>query len=204
MMGPMEARCFPPFKRAAAEAAAFGDFRVRLLAQVEGDPRLTKEAITANLDPLTTEVAKHYGATQVEAKYLSACVGIRNKLFHLELSRMTGRVAGVVDLKDQLVEAGVWSANLETGEVARVADTSSMKEAIFGWMLEATQSGAFAAVEEIMITAQEMLKSLRDAKLYAQLQASSRSRLVPALELVQYVSRAAPRSLPTSFASCSG
>jgi hypothetical protein len=126
MASPMEAIAFPPFQYAAAAAATF-ELRVRLLAEqaTPGTP-VEKRSLSADLTPLIVEVAEYFKATCAETKFLRSAALIRNKLFHLELSKVTGRV---VPLHDQLVQEGlaepkidqgnVWSFTLDGKEIAR-------------------------------------------------------------------------------------
>ena len=64
---------------------------------------------------------------------------MRNKLLHLELSRVLGRVESLIAQLDALGieltkpdKGKVWSADFETGEVARVDQTSTEKHGIYG------------------------------------------------------------------------
>jgi hypothetical protein len=78
--------------------------------------------------------------TDEERAVLDACVGVRNKLFHLELSRVTGR------LRSFGAEIGgpkVTMVNLADGAAIKVANSSTRDGRIYGWLMEATANGAF-------------------------------------------------------------
>ena len=168
MSSPMEAFCFPAFKRAAAAVATFA-LRVRLLADSgpEGT-QLQKAAIGMDLTPLLEMVCKEYNASPDDVVFLKAVAALRNKLFHLELSKVTGRIR---PLAEQLKEGGTWMANLNDGTVDQVSKTKTQTGRIYGWMWESTQSGAFDAVEAAAEKASAILNTLRDAKVKAELAA---------------------------------
>ena len=166
--GPMEAMCFPRFQNAAAGAATF-ELRVRLLAELakDGTP-VKKVALSAKLTDLIGLVAAHFGATEEETRFLNAVAVLRNKLFHLQLSRVSGRVESLLtQIEDEGIEVtleknAVWGGNLETGEVAPVSGTSTEREGIYGWMLESTLSGGFDAVVAVMREGIRIITRLRD------------------------------------------
>ena len=183
----MEAIAFGKFQHAAAAAATF-ELRVRLLAEqaTPGSP-VEKSSLSSDLTPLIADVADYFEATADEKKYLKSAAVIRNKLLHLELSRVTGRV---VPLQQQLVDEGllpakidqgkVWSFELEKGgEVVRVDKTSTEQGGIYGWMLEAALSGTFEAVVAVMLTAMKIVERLRDAHIAKKLAAITQAEREP-------------------------
>src|SRR5258706_16411223 len=97
----VDTMCFPAFERAAAAVASF-ELRVRLLADsgIEGSSS-QGQALGGDLTPLIDVLCKDFNATEEELKFLKAVAAIRNKLFHLELSKVTGRIR---PLADQLPE----------------------------------------------------------------------------------------------------
>jgi hypothetical protein len=158
-MSIMEALTFPGFQAAAAAVATF-ELRVRMLAdQGDAGTPLVKAALSAEFTKLIDDVCAFHGASDEDARYLKACAGMRNKLFHLELSRVTGRIR---PLSEQLREGGVWSLDIETGEVQTVAKTKTEDGRIFGWMLESSSSGAFEAVVAAMRKASGIIEAMRD------------------------------------------
>src|SRR5690606_24017574 len=139
----METVCVPAFQRAAAAVAPF-ELRVRLVADLgpDGTP-LQRAALGTDLTPLVEMICDDYAASSDDRAYLKAVANIRSKLFHLELSRVTGRVR---PLGEQLQEGGAWMVNLTDGSVDQVSKTKTRDGRIYGWMWESVQSGAFDAV----------------------------------------------------------
>jgi hypothetical protein len=126
------------FGFAVARGGCF-ELKARLLA--DKTPSLQKICLSADLSALIEKIAAEYAdvLTEEDAGLLGALPGLRNKLFHLELSRVTGRIK---PLTDSLREAGVVKVNLETGESVNVASTRTAEGRIFGWLVESTESGA--------------------------------------------------------------
>lgn len=165
----MEAVCFPLFKRAAAAVATF-ELRVRLLADMgdEGTP-LQRSAIGGDLTPLIEMICKEYNASDEQLALLKSIASIRNKLFHLELSRVTGRIR---PLSEQLKEGGTWMVNLNDSSVEQVSKTKTRDGRIYGWIWESAESGAFAAVELAAEKATALLQELRDKRIAEDLAAA--------------------------------
>ena len=135
----MESVCFPLFKRAAAAVATF-ELRVRLLADSGSEgTELQRAALGGDLTPLVELLCKEYKASDEQLDYLKSVANIRNKLFHLELSRVTGRVR---PLAEQLKEGGTWMVNLNDGTVDQVSKTKTHDGRIYGWMWESAESGS--------------------------------------------------------------
>lgn len=135
--------CLPSYQRAAAAFATF-ELRVRMLADsgTAGTP-LQKKAIGSDLSPLIDEICIVFKVSDADRSFLKSYASVRNKFFHLELSRVTGRIR---PLAEQLSEGNIWTSNIGTGEIKKVSDTSTSEGRIYGWMLESHASGAFAAV----------------------------------------------------------
>jgi hypothetical protein len=171
--GPMEAFCFPSFQRAAAAVATF-ELRVRLLAdQATEGSKLQRAAISMELTPLIELLCEVHGASIEDQAHLKAIAAIRNKLFHLELSRVTGRIR---PLTEQLNEGGNWMLNLTDGSVAQVSKTSTHDGRIYGWMWESTQSGAFLAVVAAAERGAEILAAMRDKQISDDMLAAALSK----------------------------
>lgn len=172
LASPMEAFCFPPFQRAAAAVATF-ELRARLLADqgTEGTP-LQRVAISGDLTALLELLGKEFNASIEDLACLKAVASIRNKLFHLELSRVTGRIR---PLAEQLKEGRTWMADLTDGSVDQVSKTKTHDGRIYGWMWESANSGAFDAVTAAAERATEILASLRDRRIAEQLEAARKS-----------------------------
>lgn len=163
-MDPIEGFCFPMFGRAAEAVAAF-ELRVRMLADTDSERvKLQRAALSGDLTALIDQLCDEYKAADEERAFLAAVAGLRNNLFHLKLSRVTGRVTPLAEqlVDEPLRKGGVWMANLDTGKVGRVSTTSTEDGRIYGWLLESTTSRAFEAVERAAKRGAAILKSLRD------------------------------------------
>ena len=179
----VEEIAFPSFKCAAAAVATF-ELRVRMLAETATrSSKVEQASLSADLSALIKMVAEYFGATEDETKFLTAAATMRNKLLHLKLSSVLGRVESLITQLDALGievtkpdKGRVWSGDFETGEVARVDKTSTEKDGIYGWMLENTLNGGFKAVVALMSHANKIIVRLRDAR-GAQLLESQRSKL---------------------------
>lgn len=160
--GPMEAWCLPSFMRAAAAVAAF-ELRVRIVADLapEGNA-VQREAINGDLSALIEMLCDRHGASKEDRAFLLAVASIRNKLFHLELSKAVARVRPLVPLEQQLRQGGVLMADLDTGKATQVSKLSTANGRILGWMLEAASSGAFEAVVVSVRKAIAVLNAMRD------------------------------------------
>ena len=103
---------------------------------------------------------------------------MRNKLLHLELSRVLGRVESLIAQLDALgIEATrpdkgkVWSAALRPVTSPGSTKPSTENDGIHGWMLENTFNGGFDAVVALMSHANTIIARLRDARVEQQLDA---------------------------------
>jgi hypothetical protein len=155
----MEHLCLPGFANAAAAVAVF-ELKLRLLADngEEGTP-LQSQAIKADLGKLIDLICDHHKASDEQRALLAKVGTIRNKLFHLELSRVTGRIK---PLAEQLQEGNVWMAKLEDGTVHQVSKSSTERGRIYGWLLESRSSGAFDAIATAVQNAIAVINEFRD------------------------------------------
>lgn len=177
-MTPIEKIAFPSFQRAAAAVATF-ELRVRMLAETATRfSKVEQASLSADLSALIKMVVEYFNADPDETKFLMAAGVMRNKLLHLELSRVLGRVESLVAQLDALGfevtkpdKGKVWSADMETGDVLRVDQTSTENDGIYGWMLENTFNGGFEAVVALMSHANTIIARLRDARVEQQLEA---------------------------------
>lgn len=137
------------FAIAAAAACAF-ELTARMLADTVDE--LGKYAPAEPLDPLVKRIVVWMGSSHLgtpeSREELAGAARVRNKLLHLELSRVTGRL---VDLGAQLERGGVTRVDLATGERTKVADESITTGRVFGWLLESGSSGAFSAARELFL-----------------------------------------------------
>jgi hypothetical protein len=148
-----------------ARACAFGgvfELRIRMLA--ERTPALKRDALKADLTPLCRSIVGHYAAklASEDRALLVALPGIRNKLLHVEFSRAVGRIK---PFSEELRDAEVLKADLVTGDVVSVPQSSTEDGTLFGWLLESARSGAFDSGAELFrrgITLAEMLLSFHD------------------------------------------
>lgn len=177
-MTPIEKMAFPSFQRAAAAVATF-ELRVRMLAETATPfSKVEQASLSADLSALIKMVVEYFNASPEETKFLAAAAAMRNKLLHLELSSVLGRVESLIAQLDALGlevtkpdKGKVWSADLETGDVTRVDKTSTENDGIYGWMLENTFNGGFDAVVALMFHATTIIVRLRDARVEQQLEA---------------------------------
>jgi hypothetical protein len=134
------------FGRACAFAGVF-EFRVRMLA--ERTPPLERDALNMDLDPLRRALVGHYGSKiqPDDRELLIALPAIRNKLFHVQFSKAVGRIKR---FDEELKDAGVLKADLETGEVVLVPQSSTANGTLYGWLLESARSGAFDSGSELL------------------------------------------------------
>jgi hypothetical protein len=144
------------FGYAAARGACF-ELTARMLA--DKSPSLRKFALSCDLTPLLAKIHREYATalSEPEGSLLHALAGIRNKLFHLELSRVTGRIKS---LTESLRESGVVQLDLETGETRDVASTNTADGRIFGWLMESSMNGAFAVGAEKFLEGIAILERL--------------------------------------------
>lgn len=147
---------FEAFARAAALACVF-ELKLRLLA--DSTPNLTRWALEPKLSKVLEPVLQEYGSklSESETKLLRECVRLRNKLIHVELSRVTGRL---VTFGEELDRGQVFQLGLDTGEVKKVDATSTKDGRIIGWLLESALSGAFDAGRRLFFDATVVLDRL--------------------------------------------
>ena len=152
---PVLAMTLKPFANAAAWAAVF-ELRVRLTADIHPE---TQKYAFADLSVAVKGLLEFFGDRMLEdeRKHLSGCAPLRNKLFHLELSRVAGRV---VNLGEEINRGGVWKVELATGDIHAVKDTSTQTGRIYGWLWESAKGGHFDAAARIFSGAIQMLDRL--------------------------------------------
>jgi hypothetical protein len=163
---PVEMMCFPTFERAAGAAGVF-ELRLRLLC--DSTPATAKKVLKSNLSEVLSVVIAHFGhhLSETERARLDACVKMRNKVFHQELSRQHGHL---VALGEELSKAAVWQANLETGAVSETQQASTADGKIYGWLWVGVQSGAFDKCVELFQEGGDLLRKARDAETAAQIE----------------------------------
>jgi len=127
-----------------ARAGCF-ELTARMLA--DKTPVLQSRCLSEELTPLCRALTTEYASalTEEETKLLGLLPGVRNMLFHIQFSRVQGRIR---PLAETLKDAGVTQLNLDTGEAQPVSRTSTSNGRIFGWLIEATASGAFTAAAD--------------------------------------------------------
>jgi len=157
MGGIMEQTCLPDFQRAAAAAASF-ELKLRLLCDLRPE---TADKSLDNLDLVRKEVIRAYGQlldadTQ---SHLKACVDLRNKLLHQQLSRVSGKL---VTLGEELRSAGLWSVDLTTGEATETERVSTKNGKIYGWMLTSKAQGAFDAAVRVFDQGYKILDAIME------------------------------------------
>jgi len=133
------------FGYAIGRAGCF-ELKIRLLA--DKTPSLQPSSLSAERTPLCKNVVTEYTATlsDEDTRLLTVLPGIRNKLLHIEFSRAQGRIK---PFADTLNDAGVVKVDLQTGEMLRVATSSTQQGGLFGWLLEAGSSGALTAAADL-------------------------------------------------------
>jgi hypothetical protein len=136
---PLDTVVLPQFANAAAYAGVF-EMKVRLLA--DNTEPLRKLAIKNDLEPLTKRLVEHFeqDLTSRERDILKGCVRLRNKLFHLDLSCVKGKLQA---LNVELALNTVTAIDLNTGERFPVSNLSTEKGRVYGWLWESASSGAF-------------------------------------------------------------
>jgi hypothetical protein len=122
-------------------AAAGCRFEMVARRYADNTPELRSVAfkpLTELVDAIATHVADR--TTDGERAVLAKCGTVRNKLFHLELSRLTGQLKALgLDVGD----GGVTIVDLANGKSTKVSQTATRDGRIFGWLFEAQASGAF-------------------------------------------------------------
>lgn len=130
---------FQQYAECCAHAALF-ELKARVLA--EQSERLARRAVSEELTPLVRDLVDEHAARLEgdERTLLLALPGIRNKLFHAELSRAIGRLRR---FDEELISAGVVKLDLDAGESSLVANTSTERSGVMGWLLESALRGGF-------------------------------------------------------------
>lgn len=154
------------FAGAAGRAAVF-ELKTRMFA----DAVALKGAVSASLDPLTKDVLAWIVANTTtsaeDCEKVTRAARLRNKLFHLELSRATGQLVSLdVQLNSEGVKMFSWDGAATVEKVlgaiaaggAPVARTATRDGLVFGWLLEASASGAFGAAARIFDEASQILE----------------------------------------------
>lgn len=163
----------PAFKAAAAEGATV-ELKMRLLAGKI--PALQEHAHKKVLGDIETCLIKHFGATlsDEDKKTLRLCRQLRNKILHSDFRAARDKLGelgvvsspgGVVKIDLPVVTAAEVASKIEAAkagvEGVRVADTPSTDVgSVFGWFLEAAQSGDFAKASAAFKSAAEIIGRL--------------------------------------------
>lgn len=168
-----EALFLPAFKSAAAEGAAV-ELKMRLLAGKI--PALQKHAHRIVLKDIEAGLIEHFGAalSDEDKETLRLCRQLRNKVLHSDFRAARDKLSklgiasspgGVVKIDLSVVTAAEVAAKIEAAkagiEGVRVADTLSTDAgSVFGWFLEAAQSGDFAKASAAFKSAAEIVDRL--------------------------------------------
>ena len=168
-----EAMFLPAFKAAAAEGAAV-ELKMRLLAGKI--PALQKHAHKIVLEDIEAGLIEHFGAalSDEDKGTLRLCRQLRNKVFHSDFRKVRDKLSelgiasspgGVVKIDLPIVTVTEVAKKIEAvkagTEGIRVADTSSTDAgSVFGWFLEAGQSGDFVKAGTAFKSAAEIVDRL--------------------------------------------
>jgi len=163
----------PAFKAAAAEGAAV-ELKMRLLAGKI--PALQKHAHEIKLEDIEAGLIENFGAalSDEDKKTLRLCRQLRNKVLHSDFCAARDKLSalgvassrgGVVKIDLPVVTRAEVVKKIEAAragmEGLRVADTLSTDAgSVFGWFLEAGQSGDFAKAESAFKSAAEIVDRL--------------------------------------------
>jgi len=170
-----EAMFLPAFKAAAAEGAEV-ELKMRLLAGKV--PALQKHAHKIVLENIEAGLIEHFGAelSEEDKETLRLCRQLRNKVLHSDFRAARDKLnelgyasspGGVVKIALPVVTAEDVTKKIEAVkagiEGVRVADTLSTEAgSVFGWFLEAGQSGDFAKASAAFTRAAEIIDKLAD------------------------------------------
>lgn len=162
-----------PFKIAAAEGAAV-ELKMRLLAGKV--PALQKHAHCIVLENIEAGLIEHFGMalSDQDRETLRLCRQLRNKVLHSDFRAARDKLSelgiasspgGVVNIDLPVVTATEVAKKIEAAkagiEGVRVADTPSTDAgSVFGWFLEAGQSGDFAKASAGFKSAAEIVDRL--------------------------------------------
>lgn len=162
-----------PFKIAAAEGAAV-ELKMRLLAGKV--PALQKHAHSIVLEDIEVGLIEHFGMalSDRDRETLRLCRQLRNKVLHSDFRAARDKLSelglpvspgGVVKIDLPVVSGTEVAQKIEAAkagvEGVRVADTASTDAgSVFGWFLEAGQSGDFARASAAFKGAAEIIDRL--------------------------------------------
>ena len=172
----MEQLCVPLYEVACAAAGLF-ELRVRMTVDRFDSTRvLDHKDLSAAVSGMLKEFGNHLHDHEIAL--LNTCLLLRNKLFHVELSRATGKLRS---LGEELVDAGVWKIDLASGEAGKVRNTSTATGRIVGWLMESAGSGAFTRTAEILGEGGAVLRQLLE-RVDAATPRGDHPAILPALE----------------------
>jgi hypothetical protein len=162
-----------PFRIAAAEGAAV-ELKMRLLAGKV--PALQKHAHRTKLEDIEADLIEHFGMalSDQDRERLRLCRQLRNKVLHSDFRAARDKLSelgtvsstgGVVKIDLPLVTGAEVAKKIEAAKAGaegiRVADTTSTDSgSVFGWFLEAGQSGDFAKASAAFKSAAEIVDRL--------------------------------------------
>jgi hypothetical protein len=136
------------FEKAAGAGCAY-ELRLRLLADVI--PALRESSMAYRLDDLEKPVVEYFKKqgtlSDGDAKALEACRRVRNKLLHGELDAARKRLIEEADAK--IVSVSVMRIDLRTEDVRPVTREGTTPGNLFGWLMEAANSGDFDEAEKL-------------------------------------------------------
>jgi hypothetical protein len=154
------------FAGAAARAAVF-ELKARMFADAVG----LRGGVSKELDPLVKDIVAwmraNAGANDEDCERVQRCARLRNKLFHLELSRATGQLVSLdAQLRDEGVGMFTWEGELSAEKLiaaiatggSPVGKTATTDGLVFGWLHQASASGAFGAAARVFDEAGEILE----------------------------------------------
>ena len=164
-----------PFKVAAAEGATV-ELKMRLLAGKF--PALQKHAHKIVLEDIEAGLIEHFGAAlpDEDKETLRLCRQLRNKVLHSDFRAARDKLSelgiasspgGVVKIDLLVVTVAEVTRKIKAAkagtEGVRMADTLSTDAgSVFGWFLEAGQSGDFAKASAAFKSAAEIVDRLAD------------------------------------------
>lgn len=162
-----------PFKIAAAEGATV-ELKMRLLAGKV--PALQKHAHRIVLEDIEAGLIEHFGAAlpDEDKEALRLCRQLRNKVLHSDFRAARDKLSelgiasspgGVVKIDLLVVTVAEVTKKINAAKVGtegvRMADTLSTDAgSVFGWFLEAGQSGDFAKASAAFKSAAEIVDRL--------------------------------------------
>lgn len=148
----MEKFTIPYFDKAASKACLF-ELYCRLLANINGG------FYHSDLGTTIKYIIDNFDLNEEDKKLLHNCNYIRNKLFHVELNRVSGKFRS---LGFHLKEKNVYSYNLKTGKNGFVPTLSFEEGTIFGWLIESTLSGSFVSAFNLFSDGLLIISKLMD------------------------------------------